>query len=1128
MFAIPKRLTGVVSFLALVLVAPPPMTARADEPAAASAPTVEQSSEAIPPGSKLVKIEAYPTTIELKEKFDYRQVLLTGITESGERVDVTRMATQLMSIDKAPPAEISRNGLVRAASDGAMDLTFALADQKVTVPVKISGTSSDYNASFIRDVAPTLSKLGCNAGTCHGAAQGKNGFKLSLRGYDPLFDHRALTDDLAARRFNRAAPEQSLFLLKTSGAAPHVGGVLTKPGEPTYELLKLWVAQGSKFDADSPRVAKLEVLPQNPVIPLPKMKQQMVVMATYTDGTIRDVTAEAFVESGNTEVTEANKSGIITAIRRGESAVLVRYEGAYAATTVTVMGDRSGFAWEDQPEHNYIDNLVYAKLKTMKTLPSGLCSDAEFVRRLYLDLTGLPPTAEQVRAFLADTRDARVKRDELVDQLVGGADYVEHWTNKWADLLQVNAKFLGEQGSWAFRNWIRQAVATNMPYDQFVYSVLTASGSNLENPPASYYKILRQADAVMENTTQLFLGVRFNCNKCHDHPFERWTQSQHWELAAYFAKVGRKDDPQFAGKKIGGTAVEAPVSLVEVIYDGPAGEVRHPNTNAVQKPSFPYQEEMAAPAAGGSPREQFARWATSEKNEYFAKSYVNRIWSYLLGVGFIEPVDDIRAGNPPTNPELLDRLTREFIDHDFDVQHLIKLICKSRVYQHSIATNRWNEDDQTNYSHAIARRLPAEVLYDAVYQATGSVRRLPGMPIGARAAQQRDPSVNLPDGFLDLFGRPPRESACECERSGGMLLGQALNLINGPTIAAAIADGNNEIAALVGREKDDAKLIEEIFLRVLSRPPTSREVEHATAALNAVDGAHEKLKAQLAEYEQGLPQKQREWEEHIAEFSWVPLDVSELKSAAGAEFAKEQEHAIFVSGKLEKDLYTLVANSELPNITGIRIEALADPRLPSGGPGRADNGNFVLSELKLKASPKSDPSKAEPIELQSAVADFSQEGWPVANAIDGNPGTGWAVMPSDRSSVGKSHMAAFELKSPIKFDGGAQITFTLDQQYPDGKHLLGKFRVSVTNAKPPLMLNGPPQNIAALVAVPAAQRTAEQQAELTKYYRSMDGELHRLEAAVAASAKLDVDKRLSGAQDLVWALINSPAFLFNR
>ena len=352
--------------------------------------------------------------------------------------------------------------------------------------------------------------------------------------------------------------------------------------------------------------------------------------------------------------------------------------------------------------------------------------------------------------------------------------------------MQVNRKFLGEKGAAALRDWIRHAVATNMPYDKFAYAVLTASGSNLENPPASYFKILRDPGDAMENTTQLFLAVRFNCNKCHDHPFERWTQDQYYQLAAFFAQVGHKDDPQFAKiedrrhRRRGGQAAGR-------------GDLRRrcgrgPQSDHAGRAGRPSSRTRIAdmPSAGENLREQFAHWMTSTKNPYFAKSYVNRLWSYLLGVGIIEPIDDIRAGNPPTNPELLDRLTAEFIASGFDVQNLQRLICKSRTYQLSIATNKWNEDDTINYSHAMARRLPAEVLYDAVFQVTGATRQLSGMPAGARAAEVRDPSVNSPDGFLDLFGRPARESSCECERSSGMMLGPALNLVNGPTIADAI------------------------------------------------------------------------------------------------------------------------------------------------------------------------------------------------------------------------------------------------------------------------------------------------------------------------------------------------------
>src|SRR5262249_38909539 len=405
-------------------------------------------------------------------------------------------------------------------------------------------------------------------------------------------------------------------------------------------------------------------------------------------------------------------------VRRGEATVLARYEGAYAASTLITMGDRSGFTWNNLPAFNHIDELVYEKLKRVKVLPSDLCSDADFIRRVYLDLTGLPPEPDMVRSFLADSRPTQVKRDEVVDKLVGSPEYIEQWTNKWADLLQVNRKFLGDVGAKALRDYIRKAVAENKPYDKFAYEVLTGSGSNAENPAAAYFKILREPDAAMENTTHLFLAIRFNCNKCHDHPFERWTQDQYYALASFFAQVKRDEDPKFRGQKIGGSAVEGAVPLVEMISDTTSGEVKHARTGEFAKPTFPYTVKDLT-SGKDSRRVQLAKWVTSKENPYFARSYVNRIWGYLTGVGIIEPLDDIRAGNPPTNPALLDYLTKDFIDSGFDVRHVMKEILKSRTYQLSVATNKWNEGDDINYAHGIARRLPAEVLYDAIYRATG-------------------------------------------------------------------------------------------------------------------------------------------------------------------------------------------------------------------------------------------------------------------------------------------------------------------------------------------------------------------------------------------------------------------------
>ncbi len=685
----------------------------------------DEPAEQLPSGAKIVKLVSQPTHIDLKTPFEYSQLVLTGQLATGEQLDVTR----LVKLDAPPQVQINTTGVVRPVADGSGVLKVSLQGQTLSLPVQVKGQKEKYNVSFVRDVMPTLSRMGCNAGTCHGAQKGKNGFKLSLRGYDPIFDHRSLTDDLKGRRFNRAAPDASLMLLKCTGTVPHVGGVLTQPAEPYYELLRSWIADGVKLDLNSPRVKAIDVTPKNSVIPLAGMKQQIAVRATFSDGSVRDVSVEAFLESSNTEVATVNRAGTVTAVRRGETTILARYEGAYAAAGIVIMGDRKGYQWRDVPEYNYIDKLVDAKLKQMKILPSELCTDAEFIRRIYLDLTGLPPEPQEIRTFLADNRPTRVKRDALVDRLVGCPEYIEHWTNKWADLLQVNRKFLGQQGATAFRDYIRLSIADNQPYDRFAHEILTASGSNMDNPAASYYKILREPGAIMENTTQLFLAVRFNCNKCHDHPFERWTQDQYYQTAAFFAQVGLREDPKFKGQRVGGTDVEGAKPLVEIIADKNAGEEVHIRTGQVAPPTFPYLHKDLAPSTA-SRREQLAHWIASKDNPYFARSYVNRLWSYLLGKGIIEPVDDIRAGNPPTNPALLDALTDDLVKSGFNVRHMLRTICKSRVYQQSVQTNTYNRDDEINYSHALVRRLPAEVLYDAIHRASGSLTRLPGLPPG--------------------------------------------------------------------------------------------------------------------------------------------------------------------------------------------------------------------------------------------------------------------------------------------------------------------------------------------------------------------------------------------------------------
>ena len=1079
-------------------------------------PTAGQATD-VPRDTELTGIVATPSDIEFQHKFDYVQILLTGQLKSGGSVDLTRVANL---VDTSDFVSVDGSRLVRPATDGTGRLTFTYSGQSVTIPVQVTGTAKPVTVSFVQDIMPVLSKLGCNAGTCHGSKNGKNGFKLSLRGYDPLFDHRALTDDVAARRFNRAAPDQSLMLLKASGSIPHVGNVRTRPGEHNYELLRTWVEQGVPLDLDSPRVSRIDLLPTDPVLPRSGASQQMVVIATFTDGTVRDVTQEAFIESGNIEVVEADDHGVITALRQGEAPILARYEGAYIAATLTVMGDRTGFVWNNPETHNYIDQHVYQKLQRVKLLPSEVCSDSEFLRRVYLDLTGVSPTADEVRRFLSDTTDSRTKRDRLVDHLVGSGSYVEHWTNKWSDMLQVNRKFLGEEGAIALRNWIKDCVARNKPYNQFVYEIITATGSNLDNPPSGYWKILRDPTSAMENTTHLFLATRFSCNKCHDHPFERWTQDQYYDLAAFFSQVGRKPDPQFADKTIEGTAVDGAAPLVEVVFDTDSGEITHARTGQIASPIFPFEHSDLL-SASAPRRHQLAHWITSKENPYFARSYVNRLWGYLFGRGIIDPIDDIRAGNPPTNPGLLQALTHDCIEHDFDLQHMLRTICKSRTYQHSIQTNGWNKSDQINYSHAIPRRLPAEVLFDAIHQATGSLSKIEGLPAGFRAAELPDAGIKLP--FLDDFGRPARESACECERSSGMVLGPVMKLVNGPTVANAIADPENALFQLVDEEESDQRVVEEMFLRFLARPASPAEVDLGMRFIQEAAAEQASVLNKLAAYEDSLPNKQRQWEQDLVEPGWTVLDPQTTESDIPVTFLEQDDHSILVSGKQAQGSYQVVADSDLNRITGIRLEALPDETLPSGGPGLAANGNFVLSEFQVHPTPQSDPDSGQLLRFLEGAANHSQQGMSVALAIDGDTNTGWAIDPRPA----QRHVAVFQLTEALDMETPISLKFSLIQKYVDGLHCLGKFRLSATNATHPLRFYRLPQAIGTILATPADQRTEEQRVELTDYFRSQDEELTRLMAAKEL-VKNNGDPRLTGVQDLAWALINNPAFLFNR
>lgn len=786
----------------------------------------------VPPKPPLPAIQALrlePSRVEIADSRDSRKVLVFGQRADGGRVDLTDEA---VLVPGDPKVTVGDDQFLSGVAVGESRVKVSAAGQTAELPVTVKGIAN-RPVGFVRDLQPMLSRAGCNQGTCHGSAKGKNGFKLSLRGYDPEFDYQALVNDLSGRRFNRVKVDESLMLQKPLGDVPHEGGQVLRPGSREYALLRQWIAEGARNEDPAPaRAIRLMLLPETVEIDLPGRRQQFLALATYPDGSTRDVTREAIFSSNNEEVALV-KDNALTALRRGEMSVLVRYEGLYAAREVVVMGDRSGFTFAPMPEHNSVDRFVNAKLERMKINPSELCTDAEYLRRVSLDLTGQPPTAEKVRAFLADPAESSVKRQRLLDELIDSPAYAQYWANKFADLLQCNSENLGKKGVWVFRNWIEAQFAQNRPYDQFVRELILAKGSTFENPAGNYLRALRDPDKMTEDVSQTFLGVRFNCNKCHDHPFERWTQNQYYEFGAYFAQVAFKRGTLGRDVLIRGNETYASEQVSEEIvyasYSG--GEVKHPKHGRVVPPRVPYGEARE-PGTGRDRREVFADWLTSPENPYFATSAVNRFWSYFLGRGIIDPVDDIRAGNPPSNPELLESLRAEFVASGYDVRKLFRRICESRTYQLSIVPNRWNEDDEINFSHARPRRLSAEQMLDAVAVATGHRPQFKDLPPGLRAVQLPDGMVGGSD-FLALFGRPKRQSACECERSSNVTLSHALNLINGPTLGECVTNGDNRIARLVASESDDRKVIEEIYLSCLNRPPTPRELE--TVKLGAGD-----------------------------------------------------------------------------------------------------------------------------------------------------------------------------------------------------------------------------------------------------------------------------------------------------
>ncbi len=730
-----------------------------------------------------------------------------------------------------PKGEHTRVGRKTRAAQGVLN-SRVCALMVLLLPAAVSASAASP-ISFRNDVMAVLSKAGCNAGMCHGNQNGKAGFKLSLRGEDPEFDYNILTREAFGRRTDPLEPSLSLVLLKATAEIAHEGGLRFRVDSPEYRIIRDWIAAGIPNDVQTaPTLAGLRVTPSDELLFAPTNEVQFRVAAKFSDGAERDVTSLAVYESAN-NLAAISHDGRVTVSRPGETTVLVRYLNQQAPVRLALVPDRPGFKWRPATEANYVDKNIFAKLRQLRINPSPICSDDVFLRRISLDLLGLLPTSEEARAFVADKRPD--KRVRLVGKALERAEFADFWALKWSDLLRNEERVLDRKGSEAFHHWVREGLANNKPLDQFVREIIAARGSTYENPAANFYRANRDAVTRAEATAQLFLGTRLQCAQCHNHPFDRWTQDDYYDWAGVFSRVQYKvlenrrqdsnDQHEFKGEQI--------------VYINSKGNLKNPRTSKPAQPRF-LGVPRRSPDLDDDPLEAVARWITSPQNKLFARSQANRIWFHLMGRGIVDPIDDFRPTNPASHPELLDALSRDLIEHRFDLRHMIIVITTSSAYQLSSDTNETNSDDESNFSHALIRRLSAEQLLDCQSQVLNVPVRFDGYPAGIRAAQltgtrperRRESKTTASEQFLEAFGKPPRLLTCECERSNDTSMSQAFQLISGPSINSMLANSENRLSRLLASGQLNSNLVEQLYWSALSRAPRPAELKKVVDLLD--------------------------------------------------------------------------------------------------------------------------------------------------------------------------------------------------------------------------------------------------------------------------------------------------------
>lgn len=781
------------------------------EPAPAAASSSSGS------GKSKVNLSVFPEAIQLDTARDYQSFIAVMRRPDDVTLDVTETASWKLADEKL--ARIDGNKLVPIA-DGQTELICDFGGTQIRIPVKVTRSGEKLPVSFEKDIVPIMTRSGCNTGSCHGAARGKDGFMISLFGYDPAGDYTRITREIGMRRINLAVPEDSLLLTKATGKVTHSGGKLFGEDSVYYKTLLEWLQAGAPADpTPPPTVDKLEIYPTQAVIEGESSTQRFISVAHYSDGTTRDVSNLSAFMTNNETSAAIDDTGKVTAGARGEAFVMARFETKTEGRQVLVLPKDLKY---EVPEvtGNYIDELVGKKLNQLRILPSGLCTDEEFLRRVTIDITGQLPTEEEYHAFMNDV--AADKRGALIERLLARKEFSEIWAMKFAQLLMIKStNQVSYKSAFLYNQWLTEKFAKNVPIDEMVRELFGATGGTFRNPATNYYQIETDILKRAENAAQVFMGIRTQCAQCHNHPLDRWTMDDYYGFAAFFCQTGTKGAEDYRER---------------IIYDRRSGEVKHTVTGQTMTPKFLGGE--LADTKGKDRRVVMAEWLTSPENPYFSTSIANRVWAHFMGVGIVEPVDDIRVSNPPTNPELFQALGDKLAEYKFDFRQLVRDICNSQAYQRSATPNESNRSDTRNYAYATVRRIPAEMMLDCVSQVTNTKEKFRGLPLGARAVQIADGGTST--YFLDTFGRAPRETVCDCEASTDPSLSQALHLLNGSATSGKISQGK-VIDELLKDDATPEQALDRLYLRCLSRFPTDAERKELLASIGQAPNPKEGL-----------------------------------------------------------------------------------------------------------------------------------------------------------------------------------------------------------------------------------------------------------------------------------------------